>query len=245
MSSNKKFPYSAVVAGVLSVFFVMSGLYFSGQVGVKSVEAVAGASSSIASVEAVAPASGDSFDIEVALSERGLGDPSAPVRIDEFASLSCGHCAHFHNTVLKELKEKYMDTGKVYFVFNDFPLNASALTGTKIARCLPKDRYVGFVDFLFSTQQNWAFGHDYLDKLKRNARLAGLSGEKLDACLANKKLEIAMSARMSQASEKYKIESTPTFIFDNGVKTFSGGRSLAEFSEVIDALLLKKEVGTE
>lgn len=173
------------------------------------------------------------IDVETALSERGLGDPKAPVTIREFASLTCGHCADFHKETFKDLKEQYIDTGKVYFIFTDFPLNKPALDASMAARCLPEGRYFNFIKLLFQSQENWAFSPDYLKSLKQTAQLAGLSADKFDACLASQPLQDGLLERMKQAQEKHEIKSTPSFVIDNET-TISGVQSVKEFAKIID-----------
>ena len=68
-----------------------------------------------------------------------IGDESAPITIIEYASLSCSHCADFHTNTLETLKEEYIDSGKVRFVFRDFPFNYPALLGSMVLRCIPED----------------------------------------------------------------------------------------------------------
>jgi hypothetical protein len=85
-------------------------------------------------------------------SEQTLGDPDAPVTIIEYASLTCPHCAQFHNEVLPDLKERYIETGKVQLIYRDFPLDERALMAAALAHCAGPDRYFGFLDVLFETQ---------------------------------------------------------------------------------------------
>ena len=166
-----------------------------------------------------------------------LGDPGAPVVIEEFASLTCGHCAHFHTENFEKLKAEYIDTGKVYFIYNDFPLNAPAMAATIIARCLPEDRYFQFVSFLFDTQEKWAYQDDYLRILKQNAKLLGGGEERLEACLSDDRLRTGMAEMMQKAQEKYEINSTPSIVLNRGQKILRGNLPFKDFKKDIDALL--------
>jgi len=172
------------------------------------------------------------IDLEKAFSPRAIGKPDAPIKIVEYASLTCSHCAHFHNDVLPELKSKYIDTGKVYLEFREFPLNDPALKATLTARCLPEDKYEGFVNLLFKTQEHWAGGLDYMTSLRQNAKLAGMSDATFDACQADPQMKLKVADSMKAAQEKWKISATPTFVINDGAETISGAQPLAEFERV-------------
>lgn len=165
------------------------------------------------------------------LGERSLGDPNAPVKIEEFASLTCNHCAAFHSTTFPELKRNYIDTGKVFFTFTDFPLNAPALDATMVARCLPPERYFTFLSFLFETQAQWAFSQDYRNNLRQNAKLAGMTDERFDQCLADTALKDGIVARMQQKGLTHAVSSTPSFVVNGTVLT--GALPLAAFDKAI------------
>lgn len=170
-----------------------------------------------------------------------MGNPNAPVKIKEFASLSCPHCADFHTHTLPEVKKELIDTGKVYFEFVNFPLNASAMDGALVALCLPEERYNQFISFLFEQQEKWAFDPNYRQILKQNAKLLGASDEKLDACLADEKKKAEIVAKMQEAGDKYKIQSTPSFVI-NEKETFSGALPFNEFKKKVDTYLTQEKV---
>ena len=179
-----------------------------------------------------APAEAVTIDVEKAFAPRVIGKPDAPIKIIEYASLTCSHCAHFHNDVLPELKSKYIDTGKVFFEFREFPLNDPALKAALTARCLPEDKYEGFIALLFKTQEHWAGGLDYMAALKQNAKLAGMSDATFDACQADPKLKEKMAELMQAGQEKWKINATPTFIVNDGAEIISGAQPVTEFERV-------------
>ena len=170
-----------------------------------------------------------------------MGNPNAPLKIKEFASLSCPHCADFHTHTLPEVKKELIDTGKVYFEFVNFPLNASAMDGALVALCLPEERYNQFISFLFEQQEKWAFDPNYRQILKQNAKLLGASDEKLDACLADEKKKAEIVAKMQEAGDKYKIQSTPSFVI-NEKETFSGALPFNEFKKKVDTYLTQEKV---
>lgn len=174
--------------------------------------------------------------IELFLADRGVGDPNAPVRIDEFASLTCSHCAHFNNDTYPALKEKYIDTGKVYFVYNDYPLDRAALDAAITARCLPIEQHEAFIKLLFKTQRQWA-ADGYMKALQQNAKLAGLSDEQFKECHENAAYKNGLEGKIKEAQENHKIQSTPTFVLNGGKETIRGASSIKSFEQVIEKLL--------
>lgn len=181
-----------------------------------------------------------SVDVEAALSERGVGNPEAPVVIKEFASLTCGHCGDFHRDAYKELKETYIDTGEVYLIMVDFPLNGPAVHGSMVARCLPEARHAGFMQLLFENQDKWAYDANYMNYLRQNAALAGLGSEAFDACINNEELRNGIMEARAHAQESYSINSTPSFVINEG-EMFSGAQNFAYFKEIIDAEIAKMQ----
>lgn len=169
---------------------------------------------------------------------RAIGNPDALVKIVEFSSLTCGHCAHFHRDTLPELKKNYIDTGKVYYVFNEFPLNAPALAGVLIARCLPIERYYPFVNYLFSTLEKWGYQDKYLDALKQNAKLVGAQDEQIEQCLNDEKLRTVIAGKMEEASKKHKINATPSFVINDSI-VIRGAYPYKVLSKIVDEELAK------
>jgi len=168
------------------------------------------------------------------LGDKMLGSDKAPVNVIEYASVTCQYCAIFHAEVYPKLKEKFIDTGKVRFIFREFPtgpVNAS-IAGFMLARC-SGDKYFPLVEAMMEQQRSWI--EKPYDGLLRIARQAGMSQEGFETCLKDRKLaeEIGNSAR--RASEKFGVESTPTF-FVNGTKIV-GAQPLATFEKAIEAQL--------
>lgn len=167
--------------------------------------------------------------------ERAMGDPNAPVTIIEYASLTCPHCAHFHNDVLPDLKERYIETGKVRLVFRDFPLDERALMAAALAHCAGPDRYFGFLDVLFQTQSGWARADDYLGALKKLGKLGGMSDEEMDQCLADQELTDGILQTRLDGQNEHQVSSTPTLVINGEV--YPGAREIDELSTLIDPLL--------
>jgi protein-disulfide isomerase len=151
------------------------------------------------------------------LGEMVLGAENAPVTIIEYASMTCGHCADFHNRTYPKLKERYIDTGKVRFIFREFPLDRLALAASMLARCAGKDnkdRYFALIEALFHQQKDWAVRQP-IPPLMQIAKQAGFTQEGFEQCLKDQKLENSLMEVRQRAAEKFKVESTPTF-FING-----------------------------
>ncbi len=111
------------------------------------------------------------------------GPETAKVTIVEYASLTCSHCATFHNTVWPELKAKYVDSGRVRFIFRNFVLNPLDMAASMLTYCGPADKRGPFIEFLFKQQERWAFTQTPLDSLMGIARQAGFTQESFNACL--------------------------------------------------------------
>lgn len=169
------------------------------------------------------------------LGDKALGDPNAPVTVIEYASMTCSHCAHFHETTFTPFKEKYVDTGKVRFIFREFPFDPVATAAFMLARCAPADSYFAMVDLLFRQQRNWAFGERPKDDLFNMVKQAGFTQQSFDACLTNQQILDGVNWVKNRAAEQFNVSATPTF-FVNG-KKLSGALSLEELDQEIEPLL--------
>lgn len=169
------------------------------------------------------------------LPDQALGNKDAPVKIVEYMSMTCPHCAHFHNTTFDEIKKKYIDTGKVYFVIREFPFDPRAAAAFMLARCAPEGQYYPFVSMLFKQQQSWAVAQDARAALLQMSKLAGFSQESFEACLTNQKLLDDVNATMQRGASEFGVNSTPTFII-NG-KRYAGDMSVENMSALVDSLL--------
>ena len=167
--------------------------------------------------------------------EQVLGDPNAPVTVVEYASLSCSHCAEFHEKTFPEVKKRYVDTGKVRFIFRDFPLDNFAMAGSMLARCAGEGKYFPVVDAFFQQQKNLTSTQDPFQWLQNFAKQVGFTEESFEACLSNQDLQDNLTAVRQRASEKFGVNSTPTF-FING-KIERGAMTIEEFEQKIDPLL--------
>jgi protein-disulfide isomerase len=173
----------------------------------------------------------------VSLPDMALGPANAPVTITEYASMTCPHCAAFNDTVFPKIKAEYIDTGKVRYVFREFPLDIKAAAGSMLARCIAKDdagKYFAVIDMLFKQQSDWVMKNT-TETLTRIGKQAGLSQQAVEACLKDQALLDKIAADQKYASEVLKVDSTPTF-FINGEK-IKGEASFEEFSKRINPLL--------
>jgi len=161
------------------------------------------------------------------LGDHVLGSANAPVTIIEYASMTCPHCAHFHETTYPELKRKYIDTGKVRFIFREFPLDALAAAGSMLARCAGKDKYFPLIETLFLQQKDWVVQKP-LQPMLNIARQAGFTQQSFDECLANQEMLKGIEEGRTRAM-KLGVNSTPTF-FING-KIFRGALTPEEIEK--------------
>jgi len=176
-------------------------------------------------------------DEAMALPDRVLGKASAPVTIIEYASLTCGHCAAFQTETLPKLKEKYIETGKVKLIFRDYPLDGIALRAAAVARCMPEASFHAYIGLLFKNQNEWRGVDDPIKPLAQYARLGGLSSADAEACAKSDKLMDAIAAGRLKADQLYQVESTPSFVFNEGKDKIAGAVPFEQFVEKIEALL--------
>lgn len=173
------------------------------------------------------------IDVKAALKERTLGNPNAPIKISEHSSFSCGHCGNFHKNVFKEFQANWIDSGKAYLVFSDFPLNGPALHASMVSRCVAEDRYFEFVERLFAEQKNWAFTADHTAPLQAIAAEFGIDNATFKSCVENPELQAGLLNRVRAAQQQFNINSTPSFVVNNAV-TVSGGLNYEEFNKVLE-----------
>lgn len=163
-----------------------------------------------------------------------MGDPKAPVKMVEYASASCSHCATFNNTVLPAFKAKYIDTGKVHYTLKEFltPPNELAAAGFLTARCAGKDKYFSVLDAIFRSQQEILQTGDMRGILLRVAQSAGLTESQFNACITDETALKALNARVERAIKQDKITGTPAF-FINGKSVGDGEISLAALEKAV------------
>jgi protein-disulfide isomerase len=188
---------------------------------------------------ALAPAAAQT---DVPLEERGyalgdmtIGDPDAPVKIVEYASLTCGHCANFHNRTWPEIKERYVDTGKVHLTFREVYFDQYGLWTSMIARCGGEQAFFPFIDTFLKNQREWARAEDVVAEITRIGRVGGLSQERLQACLTDEALMERLVADYQANASADGVTSTPTFLINGDM--FTGDRSVEDFAALIEERL--------
>jgi protein-disulfide isomerase len=166
--------------------------------------------------------------------DRALGPANAPVTIIEYASFTCPHCATFATSTYPEFKKRYIDTGKVRFIFRDFPLDELAAAGAMLAHCAGDEKYFDFVEALFQQQSRWAVNRP-LPPLLALAKQAGFTEQSFNACLSNQKLLDDIQKVRERAAKQFGVNSTPTF-FING-KKYNGALSIEDIEKAIEPFL--------
>jgi protein-disulfide isomerase len=190
----------------------------------------------VASVLALAACNKPASSVGAASSEdMALGDPNAKVLVAEYASASCPHCADFNNEVFHAFKAKYIDTGKVRYVFHEFltPPVQFAAAGFLTARCAGKDKYFDVLDAIYHQQTDIYKSGDLRGGLLRIAESTGMTEKQFNDCIGDEKALNALNARVDKAAKNDGIEATPTFVI-NGTK-MEGEQTLAKLDEAIAA----------
>jgi protein-disulfide isomerase len=172
----------------------------------------------------------------VALPDIAVGPAKAAVTITEYASMTCPHCAAFEQNVFPMLKSKYIDTGKVRFVFREFPLDIKAAAASMLARCIANDdaeKYLATIDKLFKQQDQLVqYTKDTLEQIGAEA---GMSEQAVEACVKDQALLDKLSADQKFAFEQLKVDATPTFIINGEMS--KGAMSFEELDKKLKSLL--------
>lgn len=165
-----------------------------------------------------------------------MGKADAPVKLVEYASLTCPHCARFNADVFPQIKAKYIDTGKVQYTLGEFltPPNEVAAAGFLLARCAGKDKYFQVVDAVFRSQSEWVSTGDIRGSLLRVAQSAGMTEAQFNACVTDEAALKALNDRVEKVGKSGDVTATPTF-FVNGKKVKEGEMTMAEVDAAIAA----------
>lgn len=161
-----------------------------------------------------------------------MGKADAPITIIEYSSLTCPHCAKFHTDTFPKVKSEWIDTGKAKLIFRDLPWDALAQATAMVSHC-SGDRYFAFLNTFFRTQDQWARNPTPLNAIKTIAKLGGMSEDQVDKCIADSGLLNEINARKDEALNRYKVDSTPSFII--GGKLYSGDMPYDEFAKLLSA----------
>ncbi len=210
-----------------------------GAASVAAMSAVMGAAPALAQRRGAGP---DEVSVEALmkpgpLPDLALGKEDAPVTVVEYASMTCGHCANFHNNVFPALKTKYIDTGKVRFVLREFPLDNLAAAAAMLARCAGGEKTHDMVSALFKTQEKWAFVRgNPVPELFKLAQQAGFTQEKFDTCIKDATTLDQMISARQRASDEFGVNATPTF-FINGKRFKGRSDSIESFDQALAPLV--------
>ena len=166
-----------------------------------------------------------------------IGNNNAPITIIEYASMSCSHCANFHNNTLPDLKKEYIDTGKVKYVFRDFPYNYPALLGSMVMRCIPSEVRYDYMNALYKLQNMWVVKENAITRqeLYKIMQTGGMTKEKFDTCLSNVDLENKILQEVIAAQNEFNIQSTPSFLINGDL--LEGDKPIKVFRQILDKIL--------
>jgi protein-disulfide isomerase len=170
-------------------------------------------------------------DTDPRMADRSEGPADAKIVVEEWFSFTCPHCARFAADVFPLIQAQLIDTGKIRYIFKEYPRDQVDLMAGMVARSLPPERYEPFMMSLLSTQMRWAFDRnaDPKEELAKQAALAGMPRETFDKVTTDDKLKTEMLAAQAEVEKKYNIDATPTFI-SNG-KSHSGEMTYDEFTK--------------
>ena len=165
-----------------------------------------------------------------------IGDSNAKVTVKVFSSLTCPHCANFHNETFNNLKSDFIDTGHVKFEHHAFPLDLAALNAEIIVRChVDNIKKFQLLEKMYEKQKIWAVGSDINiinSLIKKIGKELNLDNKKMDDCLKNDNMQDQILNQRIEAQKKYKIDSTPTILI-NG-KKYTGKINYKEFKKKIE-----------
>ncbi|MEZ5946826.1 DsbA family protein [Hyphomonas sp.] len=179
----------------------------------------------------------------VSAADHVKGSDSAPVTIIEYASPTCPACKYFHDSILPQLEENYVATGKVKFVFREYPVHGDVdVAAYVLALCAGEDKYFTVLDDLFDNQSGLvdsARSGVLKATLQTIGKRHGIETEaQFDACMANRAYREVMADKFQVANDKWGVNSTPTFVINGDLRVFEGDlRSYDGFAKYIDGLI--------
>ena len=175
--------------------------------------------------------------LEISEDEFVIGNKDAPITIIEYASMSCSHCASFHNNTLPDIKKEYIDTGKVRMVFRDYPFNYPALLGSMMMRCITNDLRYDYMNALYKLQNTWVNKDPKISKkeLYKIMQSGGMTKDEFNECYSNLDNENLILDGVMAAQKDFNIKSTPSFIVNGNL--VEGNKNIKEFRQIIDKIL--------
>lgn len=182
----------------------------------------------------VAPANAATLSIDEAVMPRYLGAEDAPIQIAEYYSMTCGHCAAFHNDVFPMVQSKLIDSGIVRFEMRPFPLDGLALRAHALVRSVPQQKFFPLVKILLAQHPVWVRSEDPLAALMKIARLAGVNANDFNTIMRNRELLEAIVKVRQIGVDEWQISSTPSFVI-NDDEVLAGNMSYEELAEKLSA----------
>ncbi|MEP4039345.1 DsbA family protein [Pseudophaeobacter sp.] len=171
------------------------------------------------------------------IAEMVIGAEDAPVTLIEYASYTCVHCANFHKGVYPQLKENYIDTGKVKLIYREVYFDRYGLWASMIARCGGPEKFFGISDLIYKGQSDWTRAggaSEVIDALRKIGGIAGLDKDTVEACLQDGTKAQTLVSWYQENATADGVESTPSFVL-NGTKV--ANQSYEQFKALIDAEL--------
>ncbi|MFN2288952.1 MAG: thioredoxin domain-containing protein [Chromatocurvus sp.] len=166
-----------------------------------------------------------------ATAEPVMGSPTAPVTLVKYGSLTCGHCVRFYRDVIPHLKQRYIDTGRVRFIFRDYPTSAEAIRGAVAARCVGAEAYYTTLRTLFLSVGEWSRASDVDAALQREVAELGLSTAEFRECVKGPAAQAAVVQSRRQALHEFGVLGTPTFLINGQI--VRGTRTLEQMENLI------------
>ena len=171
-----------------------------------------------------------------------IGNIDADVKIIEYRSLTCSHCAEFASNGFEHLKEKYIDTGLISFELRPFPLNALDLNAFKLLYCASKENFYKLDKVLLKNQSKWINTSDQEKVLEnstaaltKQAALFGVSSDDYQECLDNEEITNFILKSRIDAVKEYEVNSTPSFIINGDL--YAGSLSAQKIDEILEGYI--------
>ena len=167
-----------------------------------------------------------------------IGSNDAAVKIKIFSSLTCPHCANFHQNIVPRIIKEYVQIGKVQIIFFDFPLDEASFNASKLLHCLEKEKQIKFLDKIYEDQKEWVKGEtieEINDNLKEIVKNLGINSSEFNKCLLNENISDKILSYRINAHEKYSIDSTPTIIINE--KKLKGSVNFENIKKKIEKLI--------
>lgn len=197
-------------------------------------------------IEPASDVDSSDYNLQEAIALRTIGSPNAPLTVYEYSSLSCHHCADFHEKTFPLIKKNLIDTGKIQWVFVPFPNNEPALVGAMISQCVHPRRFERILDLLYQNQKRWAFSKNPVDNLYDLVRIAGIDRNFFTKCIQDNMLENALISQMQKHAYKHHIGGTPTFVYEPGDYKINGAISYSMFHDKYKTVVrLNEETASE